>query len=83
MDKAEIEESIEAYKPFRHIIAMIKIRCRALMYAISAFLAAWCIQNEPQSAEHNYYPENEGEFGYSERVIPPLFALSPFFSVIT
>jgi hypothetical protein len=53
------------------------------MYAISALLAAWCIQNEPQSAEHNYYPENEGEFGYSERVIPPLFALSPFFSVRT
>jgi len=80
IDKTEIEAGIEAYKPFRHIIAMIKIRCRALLYTISALLCAWCIQNDPQPAVHHHYPKNEGRFGYAERVVPPRFELSPFFS---
>ena len=80
MDQTEIEADIEAYKPFRHIIAMIKLRCRQLVYAFSALLSSWCIRFEPQPAEHHHYHETRGGFGYAERVIPPLFELSPFFS---
>ena len=80
MDKAEIEESIEAYKPFRHTIAMIRIRCRALMDALSAVFWAWCIRFTPQPAGHHHYFGTRGGFGYAERVVPPLFKISPFFS---
>jgi|GEM_PF-1558099 len=80
MDQTEIETSIEAYEPFRHIIATIKIRCRAFAYAVTALVSAWSIRFEPQPAEHHHYPETEGSFGFAERVIPPRFELSPFFS---
>jgi hypothetical protein len=82
MEQAEIEAGIEAYKPFRYLIAVIKIRCRAFLYAISALLAARWLRKDPRPALHHHYHENEGGFGYAERVVPPLFALSPFFSEV-
>jgi hypothetical protein len=83
MEQAEIEASIEAYAPFRHTIAMIKFRCMVFEYLFSTFMASWCIQREPQPAEHHYYYENEGVLGYAGRVVPPLFELSPFFSDVS
>jgi hypothetical protein len=83
MEQEEIEASIKAYEPFRHIIAMIKFQCQVFEYLISALMASWCIQRDPQPVEHNYYCENEGVYSYAERVVPPLFELSPFFSDIS
>jgi hypothetical protein len=82
MEQAEIEASIEAYAPFRPLIAMINFRCRILADTIFALMASWSIQRDPQPAVRNYYFETEGVHGYAERVVPPLFELSPFFSEI-
>jgi len=82
MEQAEIEASIEAYSPFRHTIAMINFRCRVFAYLISALMASWCIQKDPQPAVHDGYYENEGVHGHAERVLPPLFEHSPFFSEV-
>jgi hypothetical protein len=83
MEQAEIEAALEAFAPFRHIIAMIRFQCRVFEYLISALMANWSIQKEPQPAVHNYYYENEGVLGYAGRVIPPRFELSPFFSEVS
>jgi hypothetical protein len=80
METTEIENSIEAYAPFRYIITMINFRCWIIRCLISALLEAWGIQKSPQLAVHDYYYEDEGVHGYAERVVPPLFDLSPFFS---
>jgi hypothetical protein len=80
MEQAEIAASLEAYAPFRHTIAMINFRCMVFENLLSALMASWCIKNDPQPTEHHYYYENEGVHGYAERVVPPLFELSPFFS---
>jgi len=82
MEQEEIEASIRAYEPFRHIIAMIRLRNQILEYLISALMASWWIQNEPQPAVHDYYYDNEGVLGFAGRVIPPRFELSPFFSEV-
>lgn len=81
MEQAEIEASIKAYEPFRYTIAIIKFRCRVFVLRISALMADWVNKNDPQPAEHHYYYENEGVLGYAERVVPPLFEISPFFSI--
>ena len=83
MDEAEIQASIEAFKPFRHIIAEIKIRYRALASFFAASTASWLIRFAPQPAEHHHYHESEGGFGFAERVVPPRFELSPFFSDVS
>ncbi|MGA2161282.1 MAG: hypothetical protein ABSG28_03650 [Methanoregula sp.] len=80
MEQAEIEAAIEAFAPFRHTIAIIKFRCMVFEYLFSALMAGWSIQRDPQPAVRNYYFETEGVHGYAERVVPPLFELSPFFS---
>jgi len=83
MEQAEIEAALEAFAPFRGIIAMIRFRYMVLEYLISTLMASWCIQKEPQPAEHDYYYENEGGHGYAQQVIPPRFELSPFFSEVS
>ncbi len=83
MEQAEIEAAIEAFAPFRHTIAMINFRCRIFADLISALMASWGIQRDPQPAAPDYYYENEGVHGYAERVVPPLFELSPFFSDVS
>ena len=83
MEKEEIEASIRAYEPFQNIIAMIRFRCQVFEYRISALVASWCITKEPQPAIHDHYYDNEGVLGYAERVIPPRFELSPFFSEVS
>jgi hypothetical protein len=80
METTETENDIEAYAPFRYTIAMITFRCQVFVVQIAALMAEWTNKNDPQPAEHHYYYENEGGHGYSERVVPPLFKLSPFFS---
>jgi hypothetical protein len=80
MKNNENETSIEAYDSFRYNIAMINFRCRIFECLISTLLEGWGIQKMPQPARHDYYYENEGVHGYAERVVPPLFELSPFFS---
>ncbi|WP_292423327.1 hypothetical protein [Methanoregula sp.] len=83
MEQAEIDAAIEAFAPFRHTIAMIKFRCMVFEFLFSALMASWSIQRDPQPVPRNYYSENEGVHGYAERVIPPLFELSPFFSDVS
>ena len=83
MEQAEIEAAIEAFAPFRHTIAMIKFRCMAFEYLFSVLMAGWSIRRDPQPVLRNYYFETEGMHGYAERVIPPLFDLSPFFSDVS
>jgi hypothetical protein len=80
METTEIENDIEAYAPFRYIITMINFRCWIIRCLISALMESWGIQKIPQLAVHDYYYEDEGVHGYAERVVPPLFDLSPFFS---
>ena len=83
MEKAEIAASIEAFEPFRHTLAMIKFRCMAFEYLFSALMASWSTRRDPQPVLRNYYFETEGVHGYAERVVPPLFELSPFFSDVS
>ena len=80
METTEIENDIEAYAPFRYTIAMINFRCQVFVVRITALMAEWANKNDPQPAEHHYYYEMKGVHGYAERVVPPLFELSPFFS---
>ena len=81
METTEIENDIEAYAPFRYIITMINFRCWILRCLISALMESWGIRNTPQIAVHDNYSDAKGVHGFAELVIPPLFYLSPFFSV--
>lgn len=76
----EFEESIKAFAPFKYLIANIKLKFRTAGFLVAALIDLWLLKRVSRPPVCDRYIEHGGMLGYSDRVIPPLFDISPFFS---
>lgn len=76
----DLQSTIEAYAPFKKLIKKLNFLARISHFHIIAIIHLWgigCIR--PISLQPRHYYHCQGIHGYAERVVPPLFEISPFF----
>jgi hypothetical protein len=76
----EYAESIKAFAPYKFVIAALKIQYRNAESLVAALIELWLLKRVSRPSVCDRYIEHGGMLGYSDRVIPPLFDISPFFS---
>lgn len=73
-------EDLAAYDKFRSLIVRINIQCAIFERMIRIIAGIFGMQAIGTTVPHLNYYDTRGFLGYRERVVPPVFVISPFFS---